>query len=286
MKPRIAITGPDGLVGSRIIELLEDEFTFIPLLRADMDITDWDSVQRTFEDIDCDIILHLAAYTNVDGAETERELAHKINVEGTANILKVATAKQVKMIQISTDFVFDGTNPPYDESSKPNPTGYYGQTKLEAEQLLHKDPETQSQELKENAMIVRITYPYRLDDYKPRPDMIRGIRDALKNGRSIAGITDAIITPTFIDDIAYALEHLMNNFSNEIYHVVGDESLSPHDVFELIANHWDLDTGLITTTTYDEFFAGKAPRPKLGRTISRKNTFHPMRGITEILQSP
>src|SRR3989338_4077118 len=145
----VAITGPNGLIGSRLIELLTD-ITFIPLSHEELDITNQNDVVAKLNNINFDILLHLAAYNNVDMAEKEREKAHAINVDGTRYLYNAVQKINKKMIYISTDFVFDGVSPPFDEESKPNPVGYYGQTKYEGEQTLADD-----------AMIVRISYPYR-----------------------------------------------------------------------------------------------------------------------------
>ena len=108
-KSIVAITGSTGLIGSRIIELLSDRFTFLPLRMEDgIDITNKETLNSKLETLSFDFLLHLAAYTNVDKAETERELCHKINVDGTKNLLDICEAKGSKMILLSTDFVFDG----------------------------------------------------------------------------------------------------------------------------------------------------------------------------------
>src|SRR4051812_11891895 len=98
---KIAVTGANGLVGSRIIEILAQDFSFIPLSHSEIDITDHDSTLNKLKTLDYDILLHLAAYTNVEGAETEKEIAHKINVEGTQNIFDAVSAMNKKMIYIS-----------------------------------------------------------------------------------------------------------------------------------------------------------------------------------------
>jgi dTDP-4-dehydrorhamnose reductase len=105
---RILITGSTGLIGTRITELLGEKYTFIPLLQSESDITDKVSVDSRLSTVDFDLLLHLAAYTNVDGAEKERELCHKINVDGTRHLFEMCERKKAKMIHISTDFVFDG----------------------------------------------------------------------------------------------------------------------------------------------------------------------------------
>lgn len=275
----IALTGARGLVGSRVMEILiEHGHTCIGIASGDMDITDASSVNSYFDTLEADLIIHLAAYTNVDGAENEPDVARTINVTGTKNVYDATHKKGMRMIHISTDFVFDGTQPPYDETSTPHPLGMYAQTKYEAEQVLMHEGSVLS-----DAMIVRITYPYRLDDF-PKKDFVRAIKGLLEQGTSVAGISDSLITPTYIDDIGLALCHLVGHFDNEIIHIIGSESLSPREAFLLIARRWKLNESLVGSVRFDEFFTGKAPRPQYQQTVSRKNTFQMMRGFTQVMR--
>lgn len=267
---KIAVTGATGLVGSRVIELLNNDFDFVSLTQVELDITDNDSVKKRLHMLDADLLLHLAAYTNVDAAETEKEMAKRINVDGTRNLFNAAQQKKIQFLYISTDFVFDGTNnAPFDEDSTPNPICYYGQTKYEGEQIV-----------KDRAMIVRISYPYRAS-YDKRPDFMRTIKKLLSEGKPIAGIIDSVFVPTFIDDIAFGLKYLMNNYSPNIYHMVGSKSTTPYNAFTQIARTFGLDEKLITKTTYNEFFSGRAKRPRNGITVSKKNNFQRMMSFEE-----
>lgn len=268
---KVAVTGPNGLVGSRIIELLQTDFEFIPLSHKDIDITHKDAVAEKLSTIDFDLLLHLAAYTNVEGAEKDRSQAHLINVEGTNNLFEVIHKLKKKMIYFSTDFVFDGTKPPYDETSKPNPLGFYAQTKYDGEKVLEN-----------SQMIVRISFPYGPSPSK-KPDFIARIKQLLSEGKKLHMIADSSITPTFIDDIAHALKHLMNNYSPEIFHIVGSESLSPFAVGTAVAQAYGLDHNLIHKTTFAEYSVGKAPRPQFSEIISIKNNFQKMKSLTEVL---
>lgn len=272
MKKIIAATGLDGLVGSRIDELLKDDFTFIPVPQTQMDITDQDNVRDVLGPLDFDLFLHLAAYTNVDAAEHNRDLAYKVNVTGTKNVFETVREKNKQFIYISTDFVFDGQHPPFVENSKPNPLSYYGQTKLEGESLV-----------REEAMIVRISYPYRAK-YDLKKDFVQSIIDLLRANKKITGITDHIITLTFIDDIAYSLSHLFNNFDNRIYHIVGRDSLTTYEAIMTICQVFNLDKSLVTKTTSDVFYRGKASRPKQGIVKSVNNDFYKMKTFKEGLE--
>lgn len=265
----VAATGLDGLVGSRVKELLGDKIQLIPLPKETIDITKKDSVKQALRSIDFDIFLHLAAYTNVDLAEKEKELAWNINVAGTKNVFEVVSSREKKMIYISTDFVFDGENAPFTEDSPPHPISYYGMTKYEGEKIV-----------KDHAMIVRLSYPYRAH-YEPKKDIVRSILAVLKDKKQIQGVVDQIITFTFIDDIAHALHHLFFNYTPEVYHVVGKDSLSAYDAIMTIAEVFGLDTSLVSKTTYDEFYKKKAKRPKKGIVKSKKNVFYPMKSLRE-----
>lgn len=266
---KIALTGADGLVGSRIIELLKDEFKFIPLPQAKMDITDIDQVSNALKDVNFDIFLHLAAYTNVPKAENENDLAFKINRDGTKNVFNIVSAKGKKFIYISTDFVFDGLNPPYDEDSPPNPIGAYAVSKYEGEKIV-----------KGQAMIIRIAYPYRAL-FNSKRDFFRTFKFYLENKKPLLMITDSLMTPTFIDDIAYGLKYLFKNFTLEIFHLTGGKAISPHEAALLVAEKFNLDKSLIGKTTYEEYIKGKARLPKLADIRSKKNNFYKMKTFEE-----
>ena len=269
---KIALTGADGLVGSRIIELLKNYFEFIPLPQKSMDITDQAQVNSTLKNLDFDIFFHLAAYTNVPGAETNKDLCFKINRDGTKNVFEAVMKKQKKFVYISTDFVFDGIKPPYDESSIPNPVGVYASSKFEGEKIV-----------KDQAMIVRISYPYRAS-FELKKDFFRTFKYYLENNKPLSMISDSIMTPTFIDDIAYGLKYLFNNFKPEIYHLVGSEYLSPYEAAVKVTEAFGLDRSLIGKTSYEEYIKGKARLPQFATIRSSKNTFWKMKTFSEGLE--
>jgi len=266
---KILVTGPSGLIGSRIVKLLESNFHFIPLLHGDFDITNRDQVANKINSLDFDVLLHLAGYTNVDGAEKEKNIAYQINVEGTKHIFEAVQNRSKQMIYISTDFVFDGKNPPFFEDSLPNPIGYYGFTKYEGEKLVQG-----------KAMIIRISYPYGNPGSK-KPDFVIRLKHLLEKGQELKMMQDASITPTFIDDIAVALKHLITNYKPELYHIVGSESLSPFEVGKLIVQHFRLNEELIKSISFAEFETGKAPRPQYSEIKSKKNDFYKMKSFNE-----
>lgn len=269
---KIALTGADGLVGSRIVEFLNSDFEFISIPQAKMDITNVEQVQNVLNDMQFDIFLHLAAYTNVSGAEQQKELAFKINRDGTKNVFEVVRQRQKKFIYVSTDFVFDGKMPPYDEDSSPNPLGVYAQSKYEGERSIGS-----------NGMIVRIAYPYRTQ-FEQKKDFFRIFKSYLESNKKLSMITDSLMTPTFIDDIAFGFKYLFNNYSPETFHLVGGRSISPYDAALIVAKTFNLDKSLIGKTTYEEYIKNKPGLPKLADIRSKKNNFWKMRTFSEGLE--
>jgi len=266
---KIAITGASGLVGTRIIELLSDRFEFIPLAQENMDITEKDSVHSYLKNISYDLLLHLAAYTNVIGAETEKEKAYAINETGTKNLLDVVSSAKKEFIYISTDFVFDGVNPPYNEKSIPNPISVYGASKYAGEKVVGN-----------SGMIVRISYPYRAE-YGIKKDIFRTLKSLLEAKKPLTMVSDSLMVPTFIDDIAQGLGYLMNNFTNDTVHIVGKDAMSPYTLAKTIARMFSLDESLVGKTTYEQYFVNKAKGPRYSDIKSIKNTFYPMHSFEE-----
>lgn len=269
---KIAITGSTGLVGSRIVELLGDEFQFLPLTSSQLDITNLPHVFQVLDHMEYDYFLHLAAYTNVDGAEKDKLTALKINRDGTHNLFNAVHRKNKKFIYVSTDFVFDGARPPYYEDAVPHPISTYGASKYEGEKIIGG-----------RAMIMRISYPYR-QSFEKKKDFVRTIKGLLEEKKPLSMVSDSLIVPTFIDDIAATLKFLIRNYKAETYHVVGGNALSPYEAGLAIARTWGLDEKLITPVSYDQYFHGKALRPKMSDIKSRKNIYHKMKTFEEGLQ--
>jgi len=266
---KIAITGADGLIGSRIIELLNNKFQFIPLPSSLMDITNKDQVYQVLKETNFDLFLHLAAYTNVAQAEIDKDICFKINVEGTKNVFEAVSLKKKKFIYISTDFVFNGKNPPYFEDSTANPPGVYAQSKYKGEKII-----------KNNGMIVRISYPYRASFEKKR-DFFRTFKTYLEQKKPLSMITNSLMTPTFIDDIAFGLKYLIENYSPEIFHLVGSQAISPYQAATMIADKFNLDQSLINKTSYEEYIKLKPGLPQYADIRSKKNNFWKMKSFEE-----
>ena len=153
MKKKLLITGSNGLLGQKLVNLLHDspEVELIATARgenrlarhfpnltfAPMDITDAVQVQEVFAKHQPDMLIHGAAMTNVDESETNREECLKINVEGVKNLIAACRQHNTHLTHVSTDFIFDGEAGPYSEKgATPAPVNFYGQSKLMAEELV------------------------------------------------------------------------------------------------------------------------------------------------------
>ena len=206
---KILGTGLTGLIGSRIQELLKDKYQFENLsLTTSVDVTDSEKILSLITSSNASLVLHLAAKTDVDGCQKDKEKDIKIlryedikeretawvkektawgvNVIGTKNVINACARSGKKLIYVSTDFVFDGKKEkPYGEEDAPSPINWYGQTKYEGEKLVA------SSSL--SWVILRLAYPYRANFQKR--DFARVLIDRLKNGEKVSLITDHIMTP-------------------------------------------------------------------------------------------
>lgn len=276
-KVKIIGSGLSGLIGSRILELFQDIYEFENLsLETGVDITDKKDVIKRIKQSDASIFLHLAAKTDVDGCEKDKDKDMKIlrykdirkqkdewrkektawavNVLGTKNIVEGCNQTGKKLLYISTDFVFDGEKQledGYTEEDIPNPINWYAKTKYEGEKIV--------QNLSNSWLIIRVAYPYRA--CFERNDFVRAIIDKLKSQGELQTVSDHIITPTFIDDIAKVIDFLIKNSQIGIFHAVGSQFLSPYEAALLISEAFKLNKSLIFKTTRVKYFKNRAPRP-------------------------
>jgi dTDP-4-dehydrorhamnose reductase len=259
-KRGILIIGGQGLVGSRVVELLADSFTFEnQSRRTGFDITDAKATLEKIGASQSSIILHMAAKTDVEGCEQDRALGHRgeawmVNVEGVRNVVNACERCDKQLIYISTDFVFGNQVAPeggFSEQDVPCPMNWYGQTKYEAEKIV--------QQMRAPWLIVRIAYPYRAQYSKS--DFARTFLTLLQQGKPLSLVTDHRMNPTFIDDIAFALDTLIQQQAVGIYHLAGSQPLNPYEAGLAIAEAFNLDRSLIEPTSHTKYFRNRAPRP-------------------------
>ena len=232
-KTRFLILGGSGLIGSRFTDLVAEEKHIIPK-EEELDITDSKIVNTFFEKHknDFDVCINFAAYTNVDGAEKERNdkngIVWKLNVDAVKDVAGECKKHNKFLIYLSTDFIFPGTeeNPgPYKEDTKLQETmdniGWYGWTKLMGEKEIAKSG-------CEHA-IVRTAYPFRAAPYELKKDYANGILDLFDQGKLYPLFSDQQLTPVFIDDLVIALEKIAELRKTGVYHVVTSDTTTPFD---------------------------------------------------------
>lgn len=239
MYKSILVTGANGQLGSELRELSilhpDDTFTFID--RDELDLSNPAAIQTWFIDKKFDVIINCAAYTAVDKAESEAELAGAINTTAVEILARIAKENGISLIHISTDYVFDGTNfKPYSETDLTNPQSVYGQTKLDSEQaMLAINPA--------NSIIIRTSWVYSSFGNNFVKTMLRLGRERDELGV----IYDQVGTPTFARDLALAIlsiiQHpkLRDQKTTEIYHFSNEGVCSWYDfaltIFELSDIH-------------------------------------------------
>ena len=134
---KILVTGAQGQVGTEVIRLADDDFRVVGLTRRDLAITDRDAIMRRLDEYEPDLLVNCAAYTAVDRAEDEADLAFRVNADAVGWLGRACAARGVGVIHFSTDYVFDGTKKgAYVEDDAPNPLNVYGASKLEGENRL------------------------------------------------------------------------------------------------------------------------------------------------------
>ncbi|WP_413664514.1 dTDP-4-dehydrorhamnose reductase [Microbulbifer sp. CNSA002] len=191
---KILVTGKNGQLGRELHRLCPVEHKLIGLSREELDITDRSAVESVVEKHRPNLIINAAAYTAVDKAEKEQDLAFAVNTIGASNLAEICKNLSVRLIHISTDFVFDGKkSSPYLITNKLNPLGVYGASKAEAEVAV--------QNVLPEAVIVRTAWVYSADGNNFVSTMLR-----LMSDRKILGVVaDQIGTPTWTGTLAKVL---------------------------------------------------------------------------------
>lgn len=229
-------TGLNGLVGSKVVSELADRCSFENIdIRhpiSPVDITNEQQVMEFFNRSSAQVVLHCAAFTDVTAAWHQRGekdgLAYQINVLGTKNIAQACAQTGKYLVHLSTAYVFDGTKPtPYLESDTPNPIEWYGQTKLEAEQMV--------QEFAQDWAIVRIDQPFRSDKHL-KLDVVHRIIQQLNDGTLPPQFEDHTFGPTYINDLARHLGWFLETKTTGIFHGTSGESWTDYKFATQIAS--------------------------------------------------
>ena len=203
-----------------------------------MDICDLEAVRRIIEDFAPHCVVNCAAMTQVDRCEDERDQCWRINARGIRNLARACHSVGSRLIQHSTDFVFDGAQGLYRESDRPNPVNFYGKAKLGGENAAREAG-------MEEWTIVRTNVVYGLSADSPRYDFVGWVQSRLEAGQPIQIFTDQWRTPTYTFDLAQGIERLVRFGKSGIYHLSGREYVSMYGFALAVADAFALDRTLV-----------------------------------------
>ncbi|MGG3581700.1 dTDP-4-dehydrorhamnose reductase [Priestia megaterium] len=249
MNQKVLITGANGQLGKELVELFTEKgFEVYGFGRDKMDITNQVQVQEIIGAVKPDIVIHSAAHTKVDLAESEPDQAFLINAYGTRNVAVAAEAVGAKLVYVSTDYVFDGTtNKPYNEFSPTSPLGVYGKSKLAGEQFVR--------DLHSKFFIVRTSWVYG----KYGANFVKTMLKLGEERKELSVVSDQIGCPTYTLDLANAILELINSEKYGIYHISNSGSCSWYELAKEIFKEAKMEIKVIPCTTAE--FPRPAARP-------------------------
>jgi dTDP-4-dehydrorhamnose reductase len=254
----VGATGLTGLIGSRIHEVTRARYEWVNFrLSTGVDITDYAAAAAAIASFAGDSIVHLAAFTNADEAWRQKGdrsgACYQINVIGTQNLARACARSHKHLMYISTSYVFKGEkNQPHTEEDAPDPIDWYGQTKCWAEEAV--------QAAGCAFTIIRLDNPFRTA-YPGKGDIIRKILEGIRAKSLRPQFADTIITPTYVDDIAYAVEKLLLTTPGGIFHITGGAALSPFALAQKTARIFGLDAGEVKRGSLTEYLTVPTNRP-------------------------
>lgn len=257
---KILITGSNGLLGQKLVELLvqQGNVEIIATARGEnrlpfkdgyrfqsMDITNRDEVLRVVAEHRPNAVIHTAAMTNVDQCETEKETCWQQNVHAVEYIVEACKISDIFLVHLSTDFIFDGAAGPYDETAEANPVSFYGWSKLAAEKLvIHSNIRW---------AIARTVLVYGIAHDMSRTNIILWVKKSLEDGKNIQVVTDQWRTPTLAEDLAKGCSLLAEKEAEGIYNISGKDLLTPYEMAQMTANYFGLDASLISKADSSNF---------------------------------
>lgn len=248
----VLVTGSNGLLGQKITALVlgRPRVQLIATNRGlnkypqangyvyeEMDILDHHRVVEILTKYRPDALIHTAAITNVDTCHENNEACWRLNVEATQHLSSVCEKLNIHFIYISTDFVFDGLNGPYQEEDTPCPVSFYGESKLAGERL--------TQQMKGKWTILRTILVYGILNDMSRSNIVLWAKGALEKGAPINVVNDQLRMPTLAEDLAEACLLTVEKEATGIYHISGKDDMSIVALVQRVADFWGLDKGLI-----------------------------------------
>ena len=251
---KLLITGASGLYGSKLAEIAvarnfdvySCDVQELPVCGnfVKFDVSNKELVHESFNRVKPDVVVHAATLTDVDKCELNKELAWKVNVEGTKNIVEAAKNTGSFVIYISTDYVFNGEKGNYKESDVPDPINYYGLTKLKAEEIV----KTQS-----DYFIARPSVIYGSTPAAGKVNFALWLIETLRKGEHAKIVTDQWNTPTLNTNLAEMTLEAIERRLAGTFHLCGATRVNRFEFAQLIAEAFALDKSLIDSTLSSQF---------------------------------
>lgn len=267
----ILITGAKGMLGGDLVNIFNEEHRVFGTDIDDMDVRNLEMVRNKVADYKPDLIIHLAALTDVDFCEREPKKAFYTNTVGTQNIALACQIYEIPMVYVSTLSVFDGTKPePYHEFDQPNPKSHYSQSKYQGEVIVRS--------LLKKYYIVRAGWMF--GGAKQDKKFVAKIFNLLQTRSELKGVNDKFGSPTYTIDISRAIMNLIKTNRYGIYHLVNTgEPVSRYGVAEMILKYAGITSCELSSVSSAEFPLS-APRPRMEAGINLASELiglHPMR---------
>lgn len=255
---KVLVTGVKGQLGYDVAGELAKRGTEVVGVDVDeMDITDEAAVKRVILGAAPDAVIHCAAYTAVDAAEDNEEMCRRVNADGTRYIANVCKELDIKMLYISTDYVFDGQGTrPWEPDDERNPLSVYGQTKYEGELAV--------QNALDKYFIVRITWTFGVNGKNFVKTMLR----LAEKGSSIRVVNDQYGSPTATADLAVLLSDMIETEKYGIYHATNEGICTWYEFTCEIFRQAGIDIEVVPVTTKE--YNAKAKRPANSRLSKEK----------------
>ncbi|SIR46870.1 dTDP-4-dehydrorhamnose reductase [Halanaerobium kushneri] len=254
---KVLVTGADGQLGYDVVEKLNEEnIEYLGVDKEDFDLTNEQETKDFILDYAPDVIIHCAAYTDVDQAEVERNLCYQVNVEGTRYVTEAAKELDAKMLYISTDYVFDGQGEkPFEVTAPPNPINYYGETKYQGEQKIQK--------LLDKYFIVRTSWVFG----EHGENFVKTMLKLGEERDEISVVADQYGSPTYTGDLAELIIDMIKTDKYGIYHATNEGFCNWYKFAKEIFKAANIEVK-VKPVSSDEFKT-KAERPKNSR-LSKK----------------
>lgn len=248
---KVLITGCHGLLGRKLIATaprsdriygadVHSGSTLALDRYMTLDISERDKTGEIIQKIQPDWIVNTAAYTDVDGAESNRELCWRVNVNGVENLSHAAGQTGARLVHISTDYIFDGKSGPYVEEDRPNPLGTYGRSKLAGENVLT------GSSIAFAIVRTMVLYGY---GSGIRPNFVTWLIEKLKRRERVQVVTDQFGNTTLADELAHGIWHIVEHNYTGILNIAGREIVDRFAFAVMIADVFKLDRSLISPIT-------------------------------------